>query len=134
MGVQGRVQGADTERPSNFYDSPYLAEYYDLRVKANKKPLKVEDAFIFLSLFERDLRRGRTRRLSQDNPFTVLDVGTGTGRVLVNHAVHAGVDLSNVELIGVDIEPAMVQRSKDVEKETESMARVGKVTWALGRL
>jgi hypothetical protein len=26
----------------------------------------------------------------------------------------------------------MVQRSKDIEKETESMARVGKVTWALG--
>jgi SAM-dependent methyltransferase len=129
-------QGPDTERPSNFYDSPYLAEYYDLRVKANKKPPKVEDAFIFLSLFERDLRRrGRTHQISQDNPFTVLDVGTGTGRVLVNlvnDAVHAGIDLSNVELIGVDREPAMVQRSKDVEKETESMARAGKVTWALG--
>jgi SAM-dependent methyltransferase len=129
-------QGPDTERPSNFYDSPYLVEYYDLWADANKKTLKTqEDAFVYLSALERDLVRGCTRQLSQDNPFTVLDVGTGTGRVLVNlanDAVNAGIDLSNVELIGVDIEPAMVQRSKDIEKETESMARVGKVTWALG--
>jgi len=128
--------GPNTERPSNFYDTPYLTEYYDLWVEANKKTLKTQDdARIYLAVLERDLVRGCTRQLSQDNPFTVLDVGTGTGRVLVNltnDAVHAGIDLSNVELIGVDNEPAMIKRSKEVEKETESMARVAKVTWALG--
>jgi SAM-dependent methyltransferase len=124
-----------TQRPSNFYDSPYLAEYYDLWVDTNKKALNVqEDAAIYLSAVRKSLETS-PHQVSPDRPFTVLDVGTGTGRVVVNLAndsIHAGLDLSNVELIGVDNEPAMIQRAKDVEKETASMAQVGTVTWALG--
>jgi SAM-dependent methyltransferase len=124
----------NAERPSNFYDSPYLTEYYDLWVEEHKKTLKTQDdALIYLAALKRDLVR--ERQLSQDNPFTILDIGTGTGRVLVNlanDAVHAGIDLSNVELIGVDNEPAMIKRSQEVEKETESMTHVAKVIWALG--
>ena len=99
-------------RESNFYDSKCLTEYYDLYEEKNRESLDLKcDAPIYLGALQKNLTE-RSPPPSSSYPYVVLDIGTGTGRGLINLARDAAaqeIDLSNVEFIGVDKEPAMVE-------------------------
>ncbi|EEH21393.1 hypothetical protein PABG_03609 [Paracoccidioides brasiliensis Pb03] len=127
---------SDSEgRKSTFYDSAYLAEYYDLWAEKNAKNLDTKDGTpIYTSILKNALST-RSPPPSLDVPFSILDIGTGTGRVLINLANDGerdSLDLSNVHFIGVDNEPAMLGRAEKAQATLSSMARVGKVEWVLG--
>ena len=117
-------------RKSNFYDSKYLAEYYDLWTHANLEAVELgSEAEIYLSALKEGLQSHET------GFFLALDVGTGTGRVLINLAndsVKCGLDVSNTELIGVDKEQAMIDRATDVQRNTSSFSKFAHVSWSTG--
>ncbi|KAK2802470.1 hypothetical protein FQN51_004533 [Onygenales sp. PD_10] len=122
-------------RKSSLYDSKYLAEYYDLWAEKNSSILDMKDGSrIYTSILKQALP-ARSPEPSPEDPFVILDIGTGTGRVLVNisnDAERDGISLSNTELIGVDNAPAMLERAKRAQSQTPSMASVGNIVWALG--
>ncbi|PGH17483.1 hypothetical protein AJ79_01083 [Helicocarpus griseus UAMH5409] len=126
----------DTQaRKSTFYDSAYLAEYYDLWAEKNVKNLDIKDGVPIYTSILNDHLPIRSPAPSPEVPFAILDIGTGTGRVLINLANNAerdNLDLSNVHFIGVDNEPAMLERAEKAQATLSSMARVGKVMWAVG--
>ena len=125
------------QRASNFYDSKYLTEYYDLWTEQNRDSL---DTDCDRPIYADGLRKHFSERFPRptiSSPFTVLDVGTGTGRVLINLAADSfaqGVELGNLEFLGVDNEPAMVARAREVytSQQHASLARIGRAQWGLG--
>ncbi|OGM40522.1 hypothetical protein ABOM_010632 [Aspergillus bombycis] len=120
---------------STSHDSVYLAEYYDLQAKADVTTLNAQgDAKVYLSALERQMESYYPLDHHGEH-LVVLDVGTGTGRVLANlatDAVRDGIPLSNVEFIGVDKEPSMIHRALAVQRETPSMSQVGRIDWLVG--
>ena len=122
-------------RESNFYDSKYLTEYYDLYEEKNRESLDLKcDAPIYLGALQKNLTE-RSPPPSSSYPYVALDIGTGIGRGLINLARDAAaqeIDLSNVEFIGVDKEPAMVERVQEVSRENSNLFKVGRVLWGLG--
>ncbi|GAB1198313.1 hypothetical protein APSETT444_007629 [Aspergillus pseudonomiae] len=105
-------------------DSAYLAEYYDLQVKADVATLNAQgDAKVYLSALKRQMESYYPLDHHGEH-LVVLDVGTGTGRVLANlatDAVRDNIPLSNVEFIGVDKEPSMIHRALAVQRETPKL-------------
>jgi SAM-dependent methyltransferase len=124
---------ASKERKSNFYDSAYLAEYYDILIRAYATALDTHaDRRIYIPAMRKLLGFDSEQTSA---PFIVLDVGTGTGRVLANltnDAVEVNINLSNVEFIGVDKEPAMVHHASAMQQKNPSMSQVGRVNWLVG--
>ncbi|KAK2810512.1 hypothetical protein FQN50_003001 [Emmonsiellopsis sp. PD_5] len=122
-------------RKSSFYDSKYLAEFYDIWAEKNSSTLDMKDgARIYTSILKQALP-ARSPKPSAEDPFVILDIGTGTGRVLVNlanDAEGAGISLSNTEFIGIDNEPAMLERARAAQSQTPSMASVGNIVWTIG--
>ncbi|GAB1207675.1 hypothetical protein APSETT445_006403 [Aspergillus pseudonomiae] len=116
-------------------DSAYLAEYYDLQVKADVATLNAQgDAKVYLSALKRQMESYYPLDHHGEH-LVVLDVGTGTGRVLANlatDAVRDNIPLSNVEFIGVDKEPSMIHRALAVQRETPSMSHIGRIDWLVG--
>ncbi|OAX80771.1 hypothetical protein ACJ72_04892 [Emergomyces africanus] len=101
----------------------------------NASNLDVKDGEpIYTSVLTKHLST-RSPTVSPEVPLTIVDIGTGTGRVLINLANDAkrnGLDLSNVHFIGVDNEKAMLERAEKAQEKLPSMARVGKIVWVLG--
>ncbi|OJD20851.1 hypothetical protein ACJ73_07815 [Blastomyces percursus] len=122
-------------RKSTFYDSAYNAEYYDIWAEENGKTLDLKDgAPAYPPVFKEQLST-RSPKPSPETPFAILDIGTGTGRILIdlaNDGESHGLDLSNVHFIGVDTEQAMLHRAEKAQATLSSMARVGKIVWAVG--
>ena len=118
-------------RASNFYDSVYLAEYYDVWTDENTESLDTQgDAIIYWNAL-RDLHTRRQPHSTTSDPFVVLDVGTGTGRCLRNFArdaSQAAFDLSNCSFIGLDNTQAMLDRAS----QAAEMANVGSISWVKG--
>ncbi|KAE8370764.1 hypothetical protein BDV27DRAFT_119018 [Aspergillus caelatus] len=116
-------------------NSAYLAEYYDLQAKADVKTLNAQDdAKIYLSALKKQVESYYPLDHHGEH-LVVLDVCTGTGRVLANLAtdgVRDNIPLSNVEFIGVDKEPSMIHRALAVQQETPSMSHVGRIDWLVG--
>lgn len=119
------------ERKSNFYDSKYLAEYYDLWTQSNGDAVDLRsDANVYFSALKKGLQVHH-----RGEPYIILDVGTGTGRVLINlsdDAVASGLDVSDVELIGVDKEQMMIDRAQAVHLATPSFTNFSHVSWVVG--
>ncbi|PLB44470.1 hypothetical protein P170DRAFT_503219 [Aspergillus steynii IBT 23096] len=121
---------SSTPIPSNFYDTKYLAEYYDLWTASHLPPVDLHsDAPTYLTA----LREALQDRPS--SPFTILDIGTGTGRVLINlanDAVSHRLDVSHITLLGVDKESAMIDRAKAVQTQTPAFRNFRSVAWSTG--
>ncbi|PWY77883.1 acetyl-CoA synthetase-like protein [Aspergillus eucalypticola CBS 122712] len=70
------------------------------------------------------------------SPLLVLDVGTGTGRLIQAMTRHAaatpGVSLANVEFIGLDIEPHMLARADAINATLAVETGCARITWLLG--
>ncbi|KAE8373954.1 hypothetical protein BDV26DRAFT_270906 [Aspergillus bertholletiae] len=122
-------------RRRSSHDSAYLAEYYDLQAKADTAALNAQDdAKIYLSALKSQVKTYYPLDHHGEH-IVVLDVNTGTGRVLANLATDAAqnkVPLSNIEFIGVDQKPSMIHRALAVQKETPSMSQVGRIDWLVG--
>lgn len=110
-----------------FYDSPYMAELYELRWCQPDLP----DMDIYWKAFT-DLL-SQHKQTATARPFTLLDIGAGTGRVvlgLLKRAAEASVDTSNTELIGLDNEPNMLDLAAKLESRSRGISPP--VTWSLG--
>ncbi|PYI19085.1 hypothetical protein BO99DRAFT_334054 [Aspergillus violaceofuscus CBS 115571] len=115
-----------TERESTCYNSAYLAEYYDIWTGKRNDTAYNADSLI----------RMITSSKRPSSPLLVLDVGTGTGRLIQAMARHAaatpGVSLANVEFIGLDIEPHMLARAGAINATLAVETGCARITWLQG--
>lgn len=110
-----------------FYNSAYRAELYDLQWNSPDLP----DMSIYWKGFA-DLLTMHKKTGPSDRPFTTLDVGTGTGRVLLGLLKKAGaasMDLSAAKFIGMDNAQHMLDLAK---KNAAREPYISPVAWVLG--
>ncbi|KAN0068500.1 S-adenosyl-L-methionine-dependent methyltransferase [Elaphomyces granulatus] len=110
------------------YDSLYMAEAYDAFWETEKAPF--HDAALFWDSLQK-LRHERPPTALPEDRIVVLDVGTGTGRVLRNlvaSAAKTNEDLTDTEFIGVDNSQQMLERAAQISQ----MSHVGAVSWVEG--
>ncbi|KAJ5089108.1 hypothetical protein N7532_007792 [Penicillium argentinense] len=113
------------DRPNDLYSSPYLVDYYDIVAPSSES---VDDASFYWKVYQ-DLKSLRSPHF--DDPFVLMDVGTGTGRVLhglERNAVENNADFSNTEVLGVDNAQHMLDKA---EKITSGPLK-GHVSWING--
>ncbi|GKZ38571.1 hypothetical protein AbraIFM66950_010854 [Aspergillus brasiliensis] len=102
-------------RQATCYNSKYLAEYYDLWI----------GTWSDVQLYSRLLAEMVARNSSDDDPVRVLDVGTGSGRIIHGLATaqqqeQGAKSRSAVHFLGVDNEQHMLD------------PHVDQITWVLG--
>lgn len=108
-------------RQSTCYNSKYLAEYYDLWI----------GTWDDIQLYSRLLSE-MVARSSSNNPVRVLDVGTGSGRVI--HGLASAQQQQGtksrpeVHFLGLDNEQHMLDRARLLTNP----AHVDQMTWVLG--
>ncbi|KAJ5322573.1 hypothetical protein N7452_010862 [Penicillium brevicompactum] len=93
---------------NDLYSSPYLVDYYDL---VAPKSESIDDASLYWKVYQ-DLRSPLIR--APREPFVIMDVGTGTGRVvqgLSNSAALLGDDFFNTKVLGVDNAQHMLEKA-----------------------
>lgn len=110
---------------NDLYSSPYLVDYYDL-VAPNSE--SIDDASLYWRVYQ-DLRSPLIR--APREPFVIMDVGTGTGRVvqgLSGSAALIGDDFFNTKVLGVDNAQHML------DKAAQNLDPLFKehVSWILG--
>ena len=109
-----------------YYNSAYLADAYESRYCTQRK---IYDLDFYYSLFAKLLLDHQKR--TPNVPFVVLDIGTGTGRVLLGmmeRAIDAGLDLSHVQLVGMDNSQHML----DVAVRNHHSTALPPLTWCRG--
>jgi SAM-dependent methyltransferase len=117
---------ANTSKKMNdLYSSPYLVDYYDL---VAPKSDSIDDASFYWRVYQ-ELNSPLLR--APREPFIIMDVGTGTGRViqgLLNNAAVIGDDISNTQILGVDNAQHML------DKAAQNLDPLFKehVSWVLG--
>ncbi|KAJ5553032.1 hypothetical protein N7494_002410 [Penicillium frequentans] len=112
-------------QPNDLYSSSYLVDYYDLVATTSQS---VDDASFYWKIYQ-DMKA--LRQCTHDDPFVLMDVGTGTGRVLHGlgrSATEANADFSNTEVLGVDNAAHMLEKA---EKITTAPLK-DNVTWING--
>ncbi|OJJ67661.1 hypothetical protein ASPBRDRAFT_47703 [Aspergillus brasiliensis CBS 101740] len=111
-------------RQATCYNSKYLAEYYDLWI----------GTWNDVQLYSRLLAEMLARRNSSDDPVRVLDVGTGSGRIIHGLATaqqqgkKGGTSQPAVHFLGLDNEQHMLDRAHSLTHP----AHVDQITWVLG--
>jgi ubiquinone/menaquinone biosynthesis C-methylase UbiE len=114
-----------SEKINDLYSSPYLVDYYDL-VAPNSD--SIDDASFYWRVYQ-ELCSPLVK--APREPFVIMDVGTGTGRVvqgLSNSAATVGDDFLNTHILGVDNAQHML------EKAAQNLDPLFKdhVSWILG--
>ncbi|KAJ5806255.1 uncharacterized protein N7503_003857 [Penicillium pulvis] len=97
-------------QPKDLYSSSYLADYYDL-VSTSQS---VDDASFYWKVYQ-DLKP--LRSCTPDDPFVLMDLGTGTGRVLHDlgrSATEKNVEIFNTEVLGVDNAAHMLEKARKI--------------------
>lgn len=113
-----------TEQESDYYGSEYLADYYE-SLWTDHPALK--DVDVYWDFCKRHLSSH-----PHSNPFTLLDVGTGTGRVI--HALiekataDPSLDISSIRFIGMDKSQFMLNRANKGRKRPQDINE----SWLLG--
>lgn len=113
------------EKHSDVYSSQFLVDYYDI-VAPNSS--SVNDIPFYWRIYE---EHKDVRQPTPVNPLVVMDLGTGTGRVLHGlgaKAMEAGEDFANAEFLGVDNAQLMLDKA---ERITSGPLK-GRVRWILG--
>ncbi|KAJ5710630.1 hypothetical protein N7488_004786 [Penicillium malachiteum] len=109
-----------------YYNSAYLADAYESRYCADGR---IYDLHLYFNIFSSLLLSHQ--KTSSNEPFVVLDIGTGTGRVLlglIERARDTGLDLSDVQLIGMDNSQHMLDVAMKNHRSTTSPPP----NWCLG--
>lgn len=99
------------EQPNDLYSSSYLVDYYDLVATTSQS---VDDASFYWKIYQ-DLKA--LRLYTPNDPFVLMDVGTGTGRVLhglARSAAEANTDFLNTEVLGVDNAARMLEKAEKI--------------------
>ncbi|KAJ5928369.1 hypothetical protein N7466_007325 [Penicillium verhagenii] len=112
------------ERDSTFYDSPYLAEHYDIFCEKYLTE-QLKDVPVYWAQLQ------KIQSSAPEQPFVVLDVGTGTGRILhglASHAAQENHDLSSAQFIGLEPSQDMLDRAA----KHSQMEHIGRVAWEQG--
>ncbi|KAJ5986943.1 hypothetical protein N7451_011308 [Penicillium sp. IBT 35674x] len=102
------------DQPNDLYSSSYLVDYYDLVSTSSQS---ANDASFYWNIYQ-DVKA--LRSCTPDDPFALMDVGTGTGRVLHDlgrSAAEANTELFNTELLGVDNAAHMLEKAKKLTTE-----------------
>lgn len=116
---------AVAERQSDYYDSAYLADYYESLWTGHDA---IEDIEIYWGFFKSQV----LSRQQADSNFVLLDVGTGTGRV-----IHSLIDkvaddtelsLDTIKLIGMDKSPFMLHHAQ----KARQLPMDAVVSWSVG--
>ena len=113
-----------TEHESDYYGSEYLADYYESLWTGHPA---LKDVDVYWEFCKRHLSSH-----SQSNPFTLLDVGTGTGRVI--HALiekataDPSIDISSTRFIGMDKSQFMLNLANKRRKRPQGFNEL----WLLG--
>ncbi|CAG8411254.1 unnamed protein product [Penicillium salamii] len=110
---------------NDLYSSPYLVDYYDL-VAPNSD--SIDDASFYWRVYQ-ELRSPLLKPPRE--PFIIMDLGTGTGRVvqgLSNSAAMIGDNFFNTKVLGVDNAQHML------DKAAQNLDPLFKehVSWILG--
>ncbi|KAL4862419.1 hypothetical protein BDV12DRAFT_203067 [Aspergillus spectabilis] len=107
----------------------YRSEYYDILAQ---KPAFNLDMPIYLTAYKqmRLLRPLNESKAKDDNGYHVVDVGTGTGRVIRNltDALIKDIDLSKLRFTGVDTASHVI----DWARGTVANPQVGSVSYLVG--
>ncbi|GKZ24246.1 hypothetical protein AbraIFM66951_002295 [Aspergillus brasiliensis] len=103
-------------RETTCYNSKYLAEYYDIYI----------GTWNDIQLYDKVLNN--TIASQPAEAVTVLDIGTGTGRII--HALAASPKRAPVHFLGLDIEPRMLERAQQLSDR--STIRQNNIDWILG--
>ncbi|PYH85267.1 S-adenosyl-L-methionine-dependent methyltransferase [Aspergillus uvarum CBS 121591] len=98
---------------STCYSSKYLADYYDLHIE------DWNDAGLYGDKLD-------TMISQVSPPVTVFDIGTGSGRVI--HSLLAAKPRANVRFLGLDIEPHMLERARQLTDPSVA----DQIDWLLG--
>lgn len=99
------------EQSKDLYSSSYLVDYYDLVTTTSQS---VDDGSFYWKTYQ-DSKA--LRSCTPDDPFVLMDVGTGTGRVLhslARSAAEANTDFLNTEILGVDNAAHMLERAEKI--------------------
>lgn len=113
------------DKTNDLYSSPYLVDYYDL---VAPKSESVDDSSFYWKVYQ-ELRSSLLKNPTE--PFVIMDVGTGTGRVikgLSSNATSAGDDFFNTKILGVDNAQEMLNKA-DLNSDYLSQEHV---SWILG--
>jgi SAM-dependent methyltransferase len=92
------------------YDTVYAVDFYH---SITQIPGLLQDAFIYLGAYQQALQL-RLGQPTQESPFVILDVCTGTGRVirdLVAHLSQRGDALDATKFLGLDISQLMLDQA-----------------------
>lgn len=116
---------AIAERESNYYDSAYLADYY-YSLWTDHPAL--EDMNVYWEFFKSQVMSQQQANAG----FVLLDVGTGTGRVihsLVKKAMDdADISLDTINFLGVDKSPFMLEYARNVKQPLPGV----NTSWSVG--
>ncbi|CAG8932136.1 unnamed protein product [Penicillium salamii] len=110
---------------NDLYSSPYLVDYYDL-VAPNSD--SIDDASFYWRVYQ-ELRSPLLKPPRE--PFIIMDLGTGTGRViqgLSNSAAMVGDNFFNTKVLGVDNAQHMLDKAA---QNIDSLFKEH-VSWMLG--
>ncbi|KAJ6009295.1 hypothetical protein N7522_004311 [Penicillium canescens] len=111
----------------DFYDSPYLTENWDIISQGSEG--YDSDVIFYWNVFL-EVKESSESHENPSVPLIVVDVGTGTGRVLKGlnrYAEQNNLPLPETEFIGIDISQHMLDRAAE-----ETLSQVGSVSWICG--
>ncbi|KAE8354979.1 S-adenosyl-L-methionine-dependent methyltransferase [Aspergillus coremiiformis] len=107
----------------DMYSSEYHCDYYDCVVG---DVVPVSDAGVYRQAFQQMhiLRAQKSQQPDPADRYLVLDIGTGSGRVLNDLAATEGHSLHTTDLMGIDNSQYMLDRA-------EARALAGRISWVL---
>ncbi|KAF3481934.1 uncharacterized protein GIQ15_04693 [Arthroderma uncinatum] len=112
---------------SSYCGSPYLAELYELQWARPNMP----DVELYTKVLIDAV--SKHREAASDRQFTFLEIGTGSGRVMLGilkRLAAASFNTSNIEMIGLDYMQVMLDLAVKLESKESGLSPP--VTWVLG--
>ena len=124
MGSQDQRDILDSVSP--FADEHYT-DFYDAHVAKFWKPGHDSDIELMWEVL-----RSLLSRKERASPINVVDMGTGTGRVIrgiLDLAKSKGIKKLDVNFYGIDPGPAMLQRARNMVQADQELAKIAPVEW-----
>lgn len=126
LAADSTIEDPETLRfPTTMFNSPYLAEHYDLFCNRF-----YDTQLLDVPIYWKLLLQVRASR-SHPDPFVVLDIGTGTGRILNAFALNAeneGIKFASTEFLGLDISSHMLKRASSITQ----IPKGSNISWVPG--
>jgi ubiquinone/menaquinone biosynthesis C-methylase UbiE len=120
-----------TSHPTTYaYSNPHYPEFYDLYIRSLFGSSPSQDSVLFFKALS---SIQRTKAGSPGQLVKVIDIGTGTGRVikdLLSRLQDEDIYGGRVEMVGVDHSSSMLERAKrTMQVQLEAGVGMGEVRW-----